>query len=1209
MKHLDPNTLPLEGKTLIEASAGTGKTYTIASLYLRYIVEQPFSFELGSDNLLVVTFTRAATAELRERIRQRLHLALECFRGKDPGSDTLIAYLLERYSEQKQQILKRLYAAEKTMDEAAVFTIHSFCHRALKQNEFASGFSSDLTLVEDDSEFVLQAAQDFWRKTLYPLERSEYEKVNAALKSRLGRLVQSSPEALMAQLRPFLSRKSLVVQPPALDLEPEEAIRKLLDDKQAAWLEFSAFYLQQSEAILQALQSIKGIRKATLAKHLEQLWQWLESGQFNTNVKKALAYVEGKCDCADMVADFVQAAQSFVKDDELKAQLYSQALHYIKARMQHEKNKHRVQSPDDFMTLLSEALNANEQGQSLSEQLRKQYPVAMIDEFQDTDPLQFGIFEQIYGPAQEFSWMMIGDPKQSIYAFRGGDIHTYVAAKQGTDEDKQFTLAKNYRSSQAMVESVNQLFAGCEKPAFLDASISFDAVDSQDKGSKGSLTINGKAQAAMNFLFGETGAVQCAEKICELLSLAQVGKAQLADDIVQAGDIAILVRDRFEARTVSQALRNKGVRSVYQSRESVYASTMAQELLRLVLAFSEPRNERLILAALAGTCCGLSGQALAELRANEQSWQEQQSRFEHYHAVWHKQGILTAIHLWMYDYKVPAVLLRDKLEGERNLADLIHLGELLQHLSQVLDGSYTLLRHFKELILEPDHNNKIQQRRLESDKNLVQIITVHGSKGLEYPIVFVPYALACRSAKDAIYVEAGLSQLDLFKDPANLEKADAERLAEELRLFYVAVTRAAHVCYLGMDRLSSSKGAQDALSYLLNVNVTVVEDEAFELEQSVENLVDLQSGQAALFSKSQIRACDAIYSEKSDAEQQSEEQSEEQSKQAYKARIFEGHIDRSWRLSSYSALAKLSGSHEFTPGVSDEAETSNEASSVVLPILSAEVALEGLGEELNEDIASEQEDFVANKFSFEKGAKAGNLLHDILEHQNFADSTKEQRAKIIEQRLLGSGFSDVELWQGVLEEWLSEILETPLALDAGNMCLSDLPKHQALAEMEFHLSIDKPLSACALNQLLAQYPLLSVQGIDLSFESFHGLLKGFIDLTFEHQGKFYICDYKSNHLGMSEEDYAQQAMHEAMAAHRYDAQLIIYTLALHRYLKQQISNYDYDLHIGGGVYLFLRGMSRNIAGSGVVFVKPEKALIEQLDLMLMPAQTNEQGDE
>jgi len=1196
MNELNATTLPLAGKTLIEASAGTGKTYTIASLYLRYIVEQPFDFELTSENLLVVTFTRAATAELRERIRQRLHLALECFRGKDPGHDELLRYLVEHYQDQKHIVLKRLYAAEKTMDEAAVFTIHSFCHRAIKQNEFSSGIGSDVQLIEDDFDYVLQAAQDFWRKALYPLKGNEYDRVSGALKTRLGRIIQASPEALMASLRGFLSRKSLYTHPKALDLSVEQAIRQLLDDKQLAFSAFAKRYLSLQEVITQSLGTVKRIQKKSLAKHLDALWLWLKTGTMLSETNKAFDYVAAKAEVAGLeVSNFVEQANEFINEDELKAQLFSQALSYISQRIIEEKDKQRVQSPDDLMTVLSAALNAGpneantKNSTALKSALLKQYPVAMIDEFQDTDPLQFSIFDNIYGSAQDYSWMMIGDPKQSIYAFRGGDIHTYVAAKANTADDKRFTLAKNYRSTKAMVEAINQLFAGCERPAFMDEQISFDPVASQDQGKKGDLTLFGKPQAAMSFLFGETGAVQCSEKITELLNAAKDEQALLGSKIIEPGDIAILVRNRFEAKTVSEALRLKGVRSVYQSRESVYGTQVANELLRVILAFNEPRNERLLLAAMAVSCSSFSAADIAKIKQDEQLWQQQQIRFDGYHQIWNKQGILSAIHAWMFDYQVPATLLSNQLQGERRLADLLHVGELLQQLSQVLEGNYSLIRHFQQLILEPDDNNKGQQRRLESDSNLVQIITIHSSKGLEYPIVFLPYALSQRAVKDAIYVDNGQSHLDFTKAESSLEKADKERLAEDMRLLYVALTRAAYACYLGLDQLSTQIGPQDALSYLLNKTMADdPEQEQQALEAAVDSLIakslvskPLISKQAArgIIDKQWITASDSSYQLKPDDDEE------------LVAKQFTGTIDRRWRVSSYSALAHFSDSANFTPGVSDE------------PILdSVLVELDAISQPVLDDLQEgevEQDEIDFNKFSFEKGAKAGNFLHDVLENQHFANSSKQQLSEVVQQRLVAGGFIEAEIWAPVITDWLGQVLNTPLVLEKGNVALGSLKKQAVLPEMEFHMRVGKNVYASAVNKLIKQHPVISIQGPELQFEHFHGLLKGFIDLTFEVDGQYYICDYKSNHLGMAEQDYSQQAMHKAMAAHRYDAQLIFYTLALHRFLKQQLPDYDYEQHIGGGVYLFLRGMNGVDSQTGVVVSKADKQLIEALDDLLM----------
>lgn len=1177
MKPLDSRTMALTGRSLIEASAGTGKTYTIASLYLRYIVEQPLKCELTTDKILVVTFTRAATAELRDRIRQRLHLAVACFRGQDPAGDLVIQDLLERFEDQKPLVLKRLYAAEKSMDEAAIYTIHGFCHRAISANAFATA-AAHAELNENEDELLLQVVEDFWRQLLYPLNDPDYSEVQQAFRKPQKRgALPATPQNLMKQLKGLLSLKALHTKPEPLDIPLRELVGQLKAMRAQAWSNFADAWKEQLSDCANELKSIPRARASSIEQHIQALADWLALDTYQTPPKKSLTYfnkqITEKAEVAALGLAKCQALSLAI--EELSAQvdyrpaLMAQALAWVKAKLAHEKLERQLLAPDDLMKVLFESLSNTDKGVSLASDLATQYPVALIDEFQDTDPLQFGIFQTIYQQATDYAWLMIGDPKQSIYAFRGGDIHTYGMAKRGTDERRWLSLEKNYRSSQNMVEAVNQLFGHYQQQAFYSELIGYERVASFDQGEKGTLTLGGQAQAAVQFWqfddearVGDTAAAQCAEQIVTLLNGAQQNQVQLGTSELTPGDLAILVRNRDEAQIVSTQLRARGVRSVFLSRDSVFGTEIALQLLRLVEAFYQPTNERLLVAALASGLLPYTAREIADQRDDEELWQTHLQRFDHYHQLWLRKGLLTAIHHWLADYQVAAGLMMDPIAGERQLADLLHTAELLQSEAMNMENPYALLRQFRRWVQYPDEQNRAQQLRLESDKDLVQIVTIHASKGLEYPVVFIPFGLGGRSAKEAVYPEQGKQIIEFSGSQTGLTKADTERLAEEIRLFYVAITRAVFACYIGLARLRPLE-AQSALGHLLNLPL-----DGAGLNESIHQLV--KSSPGVIASSFVSPGLTSI------------EQPETALETVYLARHFERKLELDWRLSSYSAMASQLGEHqqEYVE-LDDEFEASANA-----PDAPAEMA---------ELLLAQKRD----RFTFVKGPQAGNALHQILELQSFARSSQAEMAELVNQSLRAAAIEDVEHWQPAVTEWLIDVLNTPLV--EAECSLEQLEPESVLAEMEFFIQVRHRLHANRFNLLLDEFPLLAQPVRPLEFDQFHGLLKGFVDLIFERNGRFYVCDYKSNHLGDGFEDYHNEALVKAMADHRYDAQLLIYTLALHRYLKQQLgSRYDYEDHIGGCYYLFLRGMScENQGQTGVFYVKPERMLIEQLDALFM----------
>ncbi|MGY8869917.1 MAG: UvrD-helicase domain-containing protein, partial [Pseudomonadales bacterium] len=615
IKLLDPITLPIKGQCLIEASAGTGKTYTLAALYLRLLLglgsgannnegeeeegcNQDAQMPLGVEQILVVTFTEAATQELRDRIRQRIREARKAFISGQT-SDPLLLRLLEQTS-QHQDKARLLELAAAEMDQAAIFTIHGFSQRMLKQHAFESGALFNQELTTDDAPLIRQALLDYWRDTFYQAP----DELAAQMLQQF-----KTPDLLLPAIRSFLAIHELVQQPDYSQFDLQQgwqAEKQALSAFKQAWLE--------SVSDIPALIDASGINKRRYSKR--NLPNWLEA---------VSAYAEGATPHApwdklnyfrdSVIAEdcpkgsppshaiFQQVDDLFDLRVPVKAVVISQAIGEVKQRLQAEKARHQLLAFDDLLTQLAYALRKND-GERLADAIRKQYPVAMIDEFQDTDPLQYAIFNQIY-PTAPSALLMIGDPKQSIYAFRGADIFTYMQARKQVTA--HYTLDTNWRSSTAMVTAVNALFSYVSSPFIYDQDIPFYAAKASAHADKSPFTCNGKVQSALNFWVAEEAlsvadylkqyALGCAQHIESVLSseLYQIG-----GKAVQPADIAVLVRDRKEAKEIQQALRNRGVDSVFlSSRESVFSTVEAREFFYILQAIAEPTDERMMRTALA----------------------------------------------------------------------------------------------------------------------------------------------------------------------------------------------------------------------------------------------------------------------------------------------------------------------------------------------------------------------------------------------------------------------------------------------------------------------------------------------------------------------------------------------------------------------------------------------------------------------------------
>ncbi len=1183
------NTLrfPLHGERLIEASAGTGKTYTIAGLYLRLLLGHGPLIEEGADagqpsvherplsvtEILVVTFTEAATAELRGRIRSRIHEARLAFmRGH--SSDTLLAQLLEEV-EDHELAARRLLAAERQMDEAAVFTIHGFCQRMLKQNAFESGALFETEFLTDDSQLRLQAVSDYWRAEFYPVDKALASAVRA---------LWPSPAALLREMGSWLDNSELEIHPALGD-------ETLAARHQAAMARIAAVkseWLAQTDEIRR--QTDGQISRYTGKNYegwLAKIADWAQDESSGYAIPKELERF-GQTVLEENLkkGGAVPTLPLFSQIDELLASrpgirdlILQRAAKVVRSRMQASKRQAHQLSFDDLLKDLDGALGSS-LGERLCERIRATYRVAMIDEFQDTDPQQYRIFHRLYGGHTDTALLMIGDPKQAIYGFRGADIFTYIQARRNVSA--HYTLGRNWRSSSALVGAVNGLFERAKDPFIYEADIPFLPVESQGKSK--ALLLDG-ATAPVLHCWQLTGqptfnrgdyqskmARATAAEIHRLLTLAREGKAQIGDKAVKAGDIAVLVRTGAEGKLVQQELARLAIASVYLSnRESVLEQTEAREILLILHACQNPSEERSLRAALATGLFDLDAKALDGLASDERAWESAVQEFMEYRKIWHRRGVLAMLRALLHRRNLASSLLASPY-GERRLTNFLHLGELLQQVSSELDGEYALLRWLGEAVSRPNGQDGEQILRLESERKLVQIVTIHKSKGLEYPLVFLPFICSHRAADTPLFHETGeagnRTVLDLTGAEESLAEADKERLAEDLRLLYVALTRGVYATWLGLAPVRAGAGKSEktdlhrtAIGYLLQKGE---EGDAGTLATALTDLAQALPG-VAVGEPSLTRPAPLP----AEAETPGEPT----------VRAFQGQLERDWWISSYSGLAAQGNGHGkgvlANPGFDDEVAT--EAAVTV----------------------QEEEAPAPSIFTFPKGARPGTLLHSLFETIDFEHAGGESLAQHIAALLTQEGFD--EGWAPVLQQQVEAVLDTSLETGLGDpVRLRDLAPERKQVELEFFLPMGR-VTAPALTALCQQHDPLSRGGKPLGFATVQGMLKGFIDLVFEWQGRWYLLDYKSNHLGMSPADYGRPALERAMREHRYDLQYQLYSLALHRLLALRLPGYDFDRHFGGVFYLFLRGMPQG----GIFHARPSRELVLGLDELFSKGVTSD----
>ncbi|MFC2333084.1 MAG: exodeoxyribonuclease V subunit beta, partial [Haemophilus seminalis] len=833
------------------------------------------------------------------------------------------------------------------------------------------------------------------------------------------------------------------------------------------------------------------------------------------------------------------------------------------------KLNHQEKSFDDLLRLLCEALQGA-QGDELAEMIRFQYPFAMIDEFQDTDSQQYAIFSKIYrdNPEKNTGFIMIGDPKQAIYRFRGADIFTYLKASD--EAQSRFELTKNYRSEKNLVDGVNALFDFPQSP-FIYQNINFTAVDSRDDHLR--FYLNGKAEPAYRFYLTESDKVNKTEmaKICAIsiqhwLKSAAENQAVFQNEdtckTLQAANIAVLVKNRYEAEDVIQELQKLGIASVYLSdQSSVFDSHVAVELLRILKACLNVA-ERPILNAIATALFGLNAADIHQIQQNEADWQRWADSFAQYQQTWQRQGILAMLHQILLEQGISERLL-SQATGERDLTDFLHLAEILQQAATLHETEAALLSWFEKQI--QGEGRQEAQIRLESERQLVKIVSIHKSKGLEYDLVWLPFLAVPSKIPTAgdmnVYYSKERDETLWDMENRNLNALYEETFAEELRLLYVALTRAKYQMAFALPTQFDKKW--NALHYVLSqgeIGKEIALSAPKDTETLLQTFKEKMQDNVEICTRPNLEAFPALSINTKNDE--------------LKAAEFTGNIEQDWRITSFTSIEQAHRrQHYFTESAGKKHTVFDDAKDY-----DSQNAIEISTALLNENESS--------ILDLPRGKQVGTALHRHFENCYFSDLANTEEIDKLRQSLqLDETFTEP------LQNWLQQISHTPLSNEIG-IALADLANKDCIKEMPFYLAIREHFDVEAFNHALKAHHHLPSE--PLQFEQIQGIVRGSIDLVFRHNGKYYLVDYKSNFLGSTLADYNQEALKKEMLHSHYDWQYLIYTLALHRYLQSVVPHYDYARDFGGVFYLFLRGMNGE-PQSGVFYDRPSVELITELD--------------
>ena len=1040
------------GITLVEASAGTGKTFAITRLVLRLLLERKVE-HLGQ--ILVVTFTEKATQELIGRIRAVLRDADRVWSDtpppRDAGNDDLFV-LRDLHGTAGGSIVRGALAA---LDELGVSTIHGFCHRVLSESALESRVHFGGTFLEDDSEILQRLTQDWIR-------------------------------------------------------------RRVLHDQEVA---------------------------ALIADHGEDPLAWIK-----TLVRPYLRHPRTTIEAASEVAP--QLLQDFVLT--------------VSKAFEQEKQTRHLMGFDDLLRRLHDILVAEGPHGLLATRIRERFRVALIDEFQDTDPTQFPIFSTAFSGCPLF---LIGDPKQSIFAFRNADVRAYL--KAAANIERRYTLLTNFRSSDAMVRAVTTLFRNNPEPFACNPELigvpevtAANMVRTPD-------SLMADAHGALQWMWvgEEHNTSKALKNISKEHGTTLAIRAVTAEmqrirhNGLSAGAMAVLVRTNAEAQEVKASLDAAGIPSVVGANHDVLASNEADELVRLAEAIASPRDGGAVRAAISTRLWGCDACTVANTLRNDgdEAWNTILDQLVRARTIWVRHGGATALS-WLLNEVGATARLLSLHGGARRVTNMRHVLEILQEADAVSalapDAVQGWVASERCTTITPER----REMRLESDAEAVQILTIHKAKGLQWPVVFCPTLWRTKSfspkALDVPYSLTPLGDgmvLDIGS-PLQRQRSEQnalEQLGEDLRVAYVALTRAESRCYVTWGNFSDA--ASSPLGWLIQSGGEAVHREA------IDALIAANTGTMGI----------------SDALQGAPEPPAVAAAGPRATRAPLTFVTAPgqlaiWRSSSFTMLTQKV-SHVDSRDVDDI---------------------------LQPDDARRTAAHVSGFRGVPAGAAIGNVLHRLFEHTDFTNPDAISEAAV-QDALRAYGVvppRDARWTPAHIRELIATVCHAGIP-DAG-FALTAVPRAFTLREWRFSMpvhdfSIDRVATALEVHgsaHARAYAPLLR----RLRDDQFRGYLTGSIDLAFEHEGRWHLLDWKSNWLGADDADYAPDGLGTAMHAAHYTLQYHVYLVALHRHLRARQRGYDANRHWGQVTYAFLRGI-RPTGRDGWFTDDPTPDLLHALD--------------
>lgn len=1249
------------GMRLIEASAGTGKTWNISNLFVRLLAEAPLP-DLKVDRILVVTFTEAATADLRDRVRRRLREAANAIeahlRTRQMPDDPVFLHLVAEGARigDLDGRLRRLREALESFDRASISTIHSFCQRMLRLNAFESRLAFDQEVLTDIGPLLDEVTHDFWVAVTH-------DRWPALVRHlRAGHTLKA-----LRSLAGAVGETTVPIVPAIEPDEPEPSI------EQAQWTgkvaDFAAAWQVAQDDVVAAVHSaIDGKRmKAAwqpevVARAAGELDRWLAEGAdpsaaragalrwFRQSAVEAGALAPGGVRRPPEHAFFAvceelaQAAEGLAAAfDAWAAWMRGRFVGYVRRELARRKAARRVQSFQDLLALLRERLDGDADGR-LTAAIRSRFDAALIDEFQDTDPVQWAIFQQVF-MHPEGRLYLIGDPKQAIYAFRHADVFAYLQAKQATPEDDRFTLTVNHRADRPMVDVLNRMFGRLDPLPFAIDEIPYDPVTTPGDEVRIRLGKGTVPPFHVTFLPGEADGKPLGKGVVDelvpglvareirdfLASGVEVREASGDWRPMRPGDVAVLVRKNRQAEAVQEALRAAGVPSVRHGADNVLRTGEASEIALVLAALLEPSRLARLKPAMATRLVGVSANEIASFETNADALDAHIDLFRDLSEAWVAHGF-SRMFRELLDRTGAVARLLDAPGGERRVTNTLHIAELAGRAE--FEGGLKpggVLAWLRQQQGEESTGAEAAELRLESDAEAVEILTMHRSKGLEFRLVWCPYlwddmvgvadVLKFHDPDDDF-----VAKLDIGSDEGararHQEQATFEGRSENLRMLYVALTRAKHRCAIVAGHINRVGGSP--LSWLLHRRPGA---DAREMFAATAQAVGSLGSDALLQEVRDLEGPDLsvrVHGEDAAAMGPVPPGDGTPVASRVEARTWRRRreIDAAWRRVSFSGLIKGDDAPREGPEAEGRERDEGDPAAGDAPAVGVQSA--GLGHSAPDArpagngqaaivMASDRPGTTPILFAdLKPGRETGDCLHDILEHIDFR-ADRGDWMPVIAQSLARYGM-EPDLAGGIADG-LVEVLATPLDGPGGTVRLRDVALTDRRSELAFEFPVlDDGVDAAGpsrVGRVMLARPFQEIAGgaLDpdywrriraLPFSAFHGFLRGFIDLVFKVGDRWYLLDYKSNHLGATREAYDAAAMAGSMAEGHYYLQYHLYAVALHRFLSWRLPGYRYQDHFGGVFYLFLRGMPGGAAvGDAGVFrdVPPKERILALSALM------------